>query len=107
MLRSLDHGKSFRPVVTGHPTALTSIWGNERGDLWLTGQEGIFHSNDRGATWTPDTSGVLSDTHRKLNQIWGSAGGELLAVGDGGIIVQRYLPTYYRAATASGTSATR
>lgn len=107
VLRSLDHGKTFRPVVTGHPTALTSIWGNGQGDLWITGQAGIFHSEDRGANWVHDKSGALLETRRKLNQIWGSPTGELLAVGDGGTIIQRVLSGFPRPATSPANSGVR
>lgn len=107
VLRSLDRGKSFRPVVTGYPTALTSIWGNDRGDVWITGQAGIFHSSDRGATWTPEKGGALADTNKKLNQIWGAVSGELLAVGYGGLIVQRHLPPTSGTETRTMDSGTR
>lgn len=90
IVRSLNRGESWRPVVTDEPSALTSIWGNDREDLWIAGQAGIFHSVDRGATWQRDSSGELRHSRTKLNHLWGNSEGELMAVGDAGTILYSY-----------------
>ena len=51
--RSVDKGKSFAMVATGlNPKARKLIINREtKGDLWLGGENGLFHSTDAGTTW--------------------------------------------------------
>jgi photosystem II stability/assembly factor-like uncharacterized protein len=68
------------------PTSeLYAVWGAGLDDMYVTGRAGIvFHSSDAGDGWDLEETGTTSS----LEDVHG-AGGLVLVVGDGGIILKR------------------
>jgi photosystem II stability/assembly factor-like uncharacterized protein len=59
---SQDGGKAWQPLTLPAPlTAASSIAVAPGGSLWIGGREGVFYSDDKGATWTQDKNLPISN----------------------------------------------
>jgi len=79
------NGKRTKEAVAGL-TGFADIWGAGDGNLWAVGRKGnIIHRKPKTRTWSNRRSGVRVD----LNGVSGYQAGSLVAVGQGGTLVQR------------------
>ncbi|MBK7825768.1 YCF48-related protein [Nannocystis sp.] len=84
ILRSDDHGQSWREVASPSASHLAAAWRSPQGSLFAAGSDGtILRSRDRGLTWHARTSG----TPHWLRHLAGNPH-EILAAGDHGTILR-------------------
>jgi hypothetical protein len=95
-----DGGTTWRPLVGS--SAVTSIWGSSASDVWMTGDNSLTTSYERGKTMhgTPSEAGadaggtddsldwtsVDSQSNVTLQSVWGSSAADVWAVGAVGTI---------------------
>jgi photosystem II stability/assembly factor-like uncharacterized protein len=97
---SRDGGKNWRTIVIPfqgfHRTSFASIWGFDRGPLFLTGTfDGsthyIFRLDVERGDWTRELT-----SNRDINALWGSSVSELYAVDDLGRVLHRAGPSDWK-----------
>jgi photosystem II stability/assembly factor-like uncharacterized protein len=77
--------RTWTPKASGVRHNLRAIWGT-KGAIFVVGDYGtILRSADAGETWTALGSASAKDLHA----VWGIAGGDVLAVGEDGLILRR------------------
>ena len=99
ILRSEDHGQSWRELTVSTTSNLAAAWRGPAGTLFIAGDGGtILRSRDRGLTWEPrrsDTTVALEHLagHQTEVVVAGAAGTVLCSRDDGDTWVAVAMPT--------------
>jgi photosystem II stability/assembly factor-like uncharacterized protein len=82
-------GGPWQPLDSGTDAELRGIWHDRSADTWVViGGSGVALRSTDGRTWTAEESG----SDQELWGIFGDHAGRVIAVGTGGVVLERRLP---------------